>query len=65
MFLAIGVKVTYLKRTHLGDFQLDPNLDEGDYRSLNQDELEAYQELSRTKSIDYIFFLSLILGHAS
>ena len=50
MFLAIGVKVTYLKRTHLGDFQLDPNLDEGDYRSLNQDELKLiknYLELSR------------------
>jgi len=50
MFLAIGVKVIYLKRTHFGDFQLDPNLDEGAYRSLNQDELKLiknYLELSR------------------
>ncbi|MBZ2139458.1 16S rRNA pseudouridine(516) synthase [Streptococcus gordonii] len=50
MFLAIGVKVTYLKRTHFGDFQLDPSLAEGDYRSLNQDELKLiknYLELSR------------------
>lgn len=41
MFLAIGVKVTYLKRTHFGDFQLDPNLAEGDYRPLNQKELQV------------------------
>ena len=50
MFLARGVKVTYLKRTHFGDFQLDPSLAEGDYRSLNQDELKLiknYLELSR------------------
>ena len=50
MFLAIRVKVTYLKRTHFGDFQLDPSLAEGDYRSLNQDELKLiknYLELSR------------------
>ena len=50
MFLAIGVKVIYLKRTHFGDFQLDPSLAEGDYRSLNQDELKLiknYLELSR------------------
>ena len=40
MFLAVGVKVTYLKRTHFGDFQLDPNLAEGSYRSLNPPELE-------------------------
>ena len=50
MFLAIGVKDTYRKRTHFGDFQLDPSLAEGDYRSLNQDELKLiknYLELSR------------------
>ena len=40
MFLAVGVKVTYLKRTHFGDFQLDPNLAEGSYRPLNPCELE-------------------------
>ena len=40
MFLAVGVKVTYLKRTHFGEFQLDPNLAEGSYRPLNPSELE-------------------------
>ena len=40
MFLAVGVKVTYLKRTHFGDFQLDPDLAEGSYRPLNPSELK-------------------------
>ena len=39
MFLAVGVKVTYLKRMQFGDFTLDPDLTTGDYRSLNQEEL--------------------------
>jgi len=39
MFLAIGVKVTYLKRIQFGDFTLDPDLATGDYRPLNQEEL--------------------------
>ena len=40
MFLSIGVKVTSLKRIQFGDFTLDPELAEGEYRSLNQEELE-------------------------
>ena len=40
MFLSIGVKVTALKRVQFGDFILDPNLAEGQYRSLNQEELK-------------------------
>ena len=49
MFLAVGVKVTYLKRTHFGPFQLDPKLAEGDYWPLNQAELQrikSYLEAS-------------------
>ena len=40
MFLAIGVKVTALKRVQFGDFTLDSELAEGQYRPLNQDELQ-------------------------
>ncbi|MDK6976672.1 hypothetical protein QP313_18185, partial [Proteus mirabilis] len=40
MFLTVGVKVTSLKRTHFGDFELNPNLATGEYRVLNQAELE-------------------------
>ena len=50
MFLSIGVKVTALKRVQFGDFTLDSKLAEGQYRSLNQEELEIiknYLEKSR------------------
>lgn len=40
MFLSIGVKVIALKRVQFGDFMLDSGLAEGQYRSLNQEELE-------------------------
>lgn len=40
MFLSVGVKVTALKRIQFGDFTLDPELAEGQYRPLNQDELQ-------------------------
>ena len=40
MFLSVGVKVTSLKRVQFGDFTLDPELAEGDYRPLNQKELQ-------------------------
>lgn len=50
MFLSIGVKVTALKRVQFGDFILDPDLTEGQYRHLNQEELiiiKKYLEKSR------------------
>lgn len=50
MFLSVGVKVTALKRVQFGDFLLDPNLTEGQYRLLNQEELKIiknYLERSR------------------
>ncbi len=63
MFLAVGVKVTYLKRTHLGDFQLDPNITEGSYRPLNPSELEiikGYLE-QQTPGKEKLFIQALLL----
>ena len=40
MFLSVGVKVISLKRIHFGPWSLDENLQEGDYRPLNQKELQ-------------------------
>ena len=50
MFLSVGVKVASLKRVQFGDFTLDPELAEGQYRPLNPEELEIiknYLEMSR------------------
>ena len=50
MFLSVGVKVTALKRVQFGDFTLDPDLAEGQFRPLNPEELEIikyYLEMSR------------------
>ena len=50
MFLSVGVKVTSLKRVQFGDFTLDPELAEGQYRPLNLEELKIiknYLEKSR------------------
>jgi len=50
MFLSVGVKVTSLKRIQFGDFTLNPDLAEGNYRPLNQKELQIiknYLEMSR------------------
>ncbi len=44
MFLTVGVKVTSLKRTHFGAFELDQNLAAGEYRALNQTELEKVKQ---------------------
>jgi len=49
MFLAVGVKVTYLKRIQFGDFTLDPDLATGDCRPLNQEELEIIKEYLEKK----------------
>ena len=40
MFLSVGVKVTSLKRIQFGEFTLDPELAEGQFRPLNPGELE-------------------------
>ena len=50
MFLSVGVKVTALKRVQFGDFTLNPELAEGQFRPLNPEELEIiknYLEMSR------------------
>ncbi|MDQ0221820.1 pseudouridine synthase [Streptococcus moroccensis] len=39
MFLAVGSKVTSLKRISFGPFELDASLEPGQYRPLTQDEL--------------------------
>ena len=41
MFLSVGVRVTALKRVQFGDFLLDPDLAEGQYRHLNKEELKS------------------------
>ena len=40
MFLCVGVKVTYLKRIRFGEFVLDEALAPGEYRGLNEAELD-------------------------
>ena len=40
MFLCVGVKVTYLKRIRFGEFVLDESLKPGEYRELNEAELQ-------------------------
>lgn len=40
MFLCVGVKVTYLKRFRFGEFILDGALAPGEYRPLNETELQ-------------------------
>lgn len=41
MFLAIGVKVTALKRVRFGPFTLEDGLKEGQYRPLTSNECDA------------------------
>lgn len=39
MFAAVGNKITFLKRTSIGDLELDNDLDLGEYRELSKEEL--------------------------
>ena len=39
MFEALNMKVTYLKRITFGTLKLDENLKEGQYRLLNEEEV--------------------------
>ena len=39
MFEAVGKKVVYLKREEFGGLTLDPDLEEGEYRELSDEEL--------------------------
>ena len=47
MFLSVGVKVTSLKRVQFGEFTLDPELAEGQYRPLNSEELTIIRDFLR------------------
>lgn len=40
MFIAVGKKVTYLKRLSIGPLELDPTLELGEYRELTDEEIE-------------------------
>lgn len=44
MFLSIGVKVIHLKRIKFGEFELDKNLKEGEYRYLKDEELQLLKK---------------------
>ncbi|RXK18293.1 pseudouridine synthase [Macrococcus sp. DPC7161] len=46
MFIAVGMKVTYLKRTHMGQLALDPSLALGEYRLLTDEELKLVTQNS-------------------
>lgn len=45
MFESVGMKVVELKRLSMGEIKLDPNLNEGEYRELNQSEMEWIKEI--------------------
>lgn len=44
MFEAVGKKVIYLKRISMGQLQLDPKLELGQYRELTKEELQLLQQ---------------------
>ncbi|MDQ0221804.1 pseudouridine synthase [Streptococcus moroccensis] len=44
MFLALGNKVTHLKRLRMGSLTLDPSLEEGDFRLLTEEEVTRLQK---------------------
>jgi len=45
MFLARGKEVTYLKRLRMGEISLDPSLALGEYRELNELEMDYCKKL--------------------
>ena len=49
MFEAVGKKVTYLQRVSMGNLQLDPGLELGEYRELSDEELEGLQNFQAEK----------------
>lgn len=40
MFIAVGNKISYLKRLSMGQLQLDPSLEPGEYKYLSDEDLE-------------------------
>ncbi|SET82349.1 16S rRNA pseudouridine516 synthase [Oceanobacillus limi] len=46
MFIAVGKKVSYLKRIRMGELELDSSLTPGNYRELNEKELSYCQSLT-------------------
>ncbi|WP_010532335.1 pseudouridine synthase [Lentibacillus jeotgali] len=50
MFEAVGKKVIYLKRIQMGNLPLDGNLGAGDFRELNEEEVQRLKTLTQKKS---------------
>ena len=44
MFHAIGKEVIYLQRIRMGSLELDPNLQEGQYRKLTDEEIRLLKQ---------------------
>ena len=48
MFAAVGNKVVFLKRLSIGSLQLDPELEEGSWRELTEEERNTlFKELGK------------------
>lgn len=45
MFESLGKKVVYLKRISFGGLELDPELEEGEYRELTEEEVEKLKSI--------------------
>ena len=53
MFLAYGVKVTYLKRISFGDFVLDEKLPRGSYRPLTEEEKSILKKVFKLSHFSF------------
>ncbi|MDF2883362.1 MAG: pseudouridylate synthase family protein [Clostridiaceae bacterium] len=45
MFQSVGKEVVYLKRTNFGPLELDPTLEEGNYRELSREEIAILKDI--------------------
>lgn len=45
MFIAVGKEVIYLKRLRMGNLRLDENLASGEYRRLNDEEIQSLKNM--------------------
>lgn len=46
MFSSVSNKITFLKRISFSNILLDPNLKEGEFRSLNDNEIKVFEQFS-------------------
>ncbi|WCN37118.1 pseudouridine synthase [Aneurinibacillus uraniidurans] len=52
MFEAVGKKVVYLKRLAMGELELDPELEPGEYRELTEEELLLLRPSAAVKDVE-------------